>query len=304
MRLSTKTLLLAAAVAVLAVSCSSGRVVANVDDATIRHGSVMELRTTSEGSEDIDGDAYRADLTNLIYLEAQKSAAARGYGLSDLDDPDAIAQKIANPTDEEAPVFESVRSNPERTEATVEAVAEQFIIRDAIAEELVVDLDLASIYESSPEMLFDVCGRHILTTTQEEAAEAKARVEAGEDFGSVADEVSLDTFSAGGELPCPQPAGDYVPEFGKAAVVAPIGEMTEPVQTQYGWHIILIEERSGPGSLDEFTADPMSYLHPSYLSDAWIEWVNAAIEGADISVKSQVGTWAPESHGILPPPAE
>ena len=152
-------------------------------------------------------------------------------------------------------------------------------------------------------MLFEVCGRHILTATEEEAADAKARVEAGEDFAAVADEISLDTFSAGGELPCPQAAGNYVPEFGKAAVTAPIGEMTDPVQTQYGWHIILIEDRTGPESLDELVANPLEYLNPSYVGDFWVEWVNAAIEGADIDVKSQVGTWAPDSHGILPPPA-
>ncbi|MEN8233349.1 MAG: peptidylprolyl isomerase [Actinomycetota bacterium] len=304
MRLSTRILLLAAAAAVVAASCSNGSIVATVDDATIEHESVIALRTSFEDTSDFDGEAYRGDLTNLIYLEAQKSAAERDYGLTGLDDPDAIAAKIASPNADEAPVFESVGSNPERTDATVEAVAEQFIIRDAVAAELIDDVDfLTDIYANQPEMLVEVCARHILTATPEEAADAKARVEAGEDFAAVADEVSLDTFSPGGELPCPQAAGDYVPDFSTSAATAPLGVITDPVASEFGWHVIVIDERFGPESLDEFLADPLAYLHPGIVGELWIQWVDEAIKAADISVRSQIGTWAPTSHGILPPPS-
>ncbi|MEN8112772.1 MAG: peptidylprolyl isomerase [Actinomycetota bacterium] len=304
MRPIMKTLLLAAATAVLAASCSSGSVVATVDDATIEHHSVIALRTSFQDTADYDAEAYRGDLTNLIYLEAQKNAAERDFGLTGLDDPEAISAKVANPSEEEAPVFEGVRSNPDRTEATVEAVAEQFIVRDAVAGELIGDVaDLTDIYTNQPEMIVEVCARHILTATPEEAADAKARIEAGEDFAAVADEISLDTFSPGGELPCPQAAGDYVPDFSTTAASAPLGEITDPVPSEFGWHIIVVDERFGPESLDEFLADPLANLHPGIVGDLWVEWVDAAIKSADISVRSQIGTWAPSSHGILPPPA-
>ena len=303
MRLSTRTLFLAAAAAVLVASCSGASVVATIDDATVDDASVVALSTNTSDSTNLNAEAYRADLTNLIYLEAQKNSAYEDFGLTGLDDPDAIAAKIANPTAEEAEILDSVASTPGRTEATVAAVSEQFIIRDEVTAALADDVEyLADVFENRQEMLVEVCVRHILTTTPEEALAAKARIEGGEDFAAVADEISLDTFSAGGQLPCPTPAGGYVPEFSTTAAIAPIGELTDPVPSEFGWHIMIVDERTGPESLDVLLADPIAYLHPSLVGDLWVVWVNDAIRSADIEVSSQVGTWTHDSHGILPPP--
>ncbi len=298
-----RTLFLTAAAAVLIASCSGASVVATVDDATVEDASVVALRTDTSDSTNHIAEEYRADLTNLIYLEAQKNTAYEDFGLTDLDDPDAIAAKIANPTAEEAEIFANVASTPGRTEATVAAVSEQFIIRDEVTAALADDAEyLADVFENQQEMLVAVCARHILTATPEEALAAKARIEAGEDFAAVADEISLDTGSPGGQLPCPTPAGGYVPEFSTTSATAPIGELTDPVPSEFGWHIMIVDERTGPESLDMLLADPIAYLHPSLIGDLWVVWVNDAIRSADIEVSSQIGTWVNESHGILPPP--
>ena len=303
MRLSTRTVLLTAAAAVIVASCSTSSVVATVDEATVDNASVVALRANMADSSSYNAEEYRADLTNLIYLEAQKNSAYEDFGLTGLDDPDAIAAKIADPTSEEAEIFGNVANTPGRTDATVEAVAQQFIIREEVAAQLADDVAyLTDIYENQQEMLVNVCVRHILTATPEEVLVAKARVEAGEDFAAVADEISLDTFSPGGQLPCPAPAGGYVPEFSTTAAVAPIGELTEPVPSEFGWHIMIVDERTGPESLDVLLVDPIAYLHPSLVNDLWVVWVNDAIRSADIEVSSQVGTWTHNSHGILPPP--
>jgi len=303
MRLSTRTVLLTAAVAVVVASCSSSSVVATVDEATVDNASVVALRTNTADSTSYNAEEYRADLTNLIYLEAQKNSAYDDFGLTDLDDADAIAAKIAAPTAEEAEIFANVASTPGRNEATVAAVAEQFIIREEVAAQLADDVAyLTDVYDNRQEMLVEVCVRHILTATSEEALAAKARVEAGEDFAAVADEISLDTFSPGGQLPCPAPAGGYVPEFSTTSAVAPIGELTQPVPSEFGWHIMVVDERTGPESLEVLLADPIAYLHPSLINDLWVVWVNDAILSADIEVSSHVGTWTHDSHGILPPP--
>lgn len=303
MRVSTRTLFLTAAAAVLVASCSGASVVATIDDATVDDASVVALSTDTSDSTNLNAEVYRADLTNLIYLEAQKNSAYEDFGLTGLDDPDAIAAKIAKPTAEEAEIFDSIASTPGRTEATVAAVSEQFIIRDEVTAALADDVEyLADIFENRREMLVNVCVRHILTTTPEEALAAKARIEGGEDFAAVADEISIDTFSPGGQLPCPTPAGGYVPEFSTTAAVAPIGELTDPVPSEFGWHIMIVDERTGPESLDVLLADPIAYLHPSLVGDLWAVWVNDAIRSANIEVSSQVGTWTHDSHGILPPP--
>ena len=304
MRLSKKTLILVAATAVLAVACADTTVVATVDDAYIDESSVTQLRYSYADAAVYDAEGFRADLTNLIYLEAQKSAAEQDFGLTGFDDPERIEAKIADPTEDEAQVFASVQTDPDRTDETAAAVAEQLLIREAVVAELVSDeVDLADIYENQPALLVSVCARHILVATSEEAEAVKARLDAGEDFAEVANEVSLDTNSVGGELPCPVAAADYVEEFSSAAAILPLGEVSTPVATQFGWHILVVDDRTGPDSFEAFVADPTTYLHASVLSELWVPWVNNAIQSATIEVASQVGTWTYASNGIVPPPA-
>ncbi len=304
MRLSKKTLILVAATAVLAVACADTTVVATVDDAYIDESSVTQLRYSYADAAAYDAEGFRADLTNLIYLEAQKSAAEQDFGLTGFDDPERIEAKIADPTEDEAQVFASVQTDLDRTDETAAAVAEQLLIREAVVAELVSDeVDLADIYENQPALLVSVCARHILVATSEEAEAVKARLDAGEDFAEVANEVSLDTNSVGGELPCPVAAADYVEEFSSASAILPLGEISTPVATQFGWHILVVDDRTGPDSFEAFVADPTAYLHASVLSELWVPWVNNAIQSATIEVASQVGTWTYASNGIVPPPA-
>jgi len=86
--------------------------------------------------------------------------------------------------------------------------------------------------------------RHILVETEDEAKTIIADIEAGGDFAAIATEKSLDPGSApkGGDLDFVG-KGLTVPEFEKAAFALEIGEFTkEPVKTQFGWHVILLEE--------------------------------------------------------------
>ena len=304
MRVSKKTLLLAAAAAVLAVACSDTTVVATVDETTIDEADVTALRYSYEEGTGYNAEAFRVDLTNMIYVAAQKNAAEKDFGLTNLDDPAVISAKIQNPEPDESAIFESVATDPDRTEATTKAVAEQLVIRDAVAAELANDAAfLTDIFENRPELVSEVCARHILVATQEEAEAVKVRLETGEDFAMLAAEVSLDTGTIGGQLPCPTPAGNFVQEFSHVSATLPVGEVSAPVPTEFGWHIIIVDERTAPETVEALTADPTAYLHISALSDLWIPWVNEAIRTADVEIASQVGTWASESFGILPPPA-
>jgi peptidyl-prolyl cis-trans isomerase C len=90
----------------------------------------------------------------------------------------------------------------------------------------------------------EVRARHILVEKEEEAKAALARIRKGEDFAKVAAELSKDPGSGkeGGDL------GYFtqdrmVPQFGKAAFEAKVGDVTEPVQTQFGWHVIKVEDK-------------------------------------------------------------
>ena len=88
----------------------------------------------------------------------------------------------------------------------------------------------------------EVRARHILVESEPDAQAALKRVNGGEDFAKVANEMSKDPGSKGGEL------GRFtkermVPEFAEAAFKMQPGQISDPVKSQFGWHIIQVEER-------------------------------------------------------------
>ena len=78
--------------------------------------------------------------------------------------------------------------------------------------------------------------------------------------------------------------------------------MLERLAREHGAAWIVVDERTSPASFEELAADPMAYLPDSAVRELWVPWVNDAIRSATVEVASQVGTWAQESSGILPPP--
>ena len=86
--------------------------------------------------------------------------------------------------------------------------------------------------------------RHILVDKEEEAVALIKKIKAGEKFEDLAKASSKDTGSGanGGDLDFAKP-DSYVPEFGSALTKLKPGEMTDsPVKTQFGWHVIRLEE--------------------------------------------------------------
>lgn len=104
-------------------------------------------------------------------------------------------------------------------------------------------------------MVDQVRGRHILITPNEvlddDAAMQRLRgirdqILGGDDFATIAQAVSEDAVSAadGGDLGWSEPDA-YVPEFTEMLTSLPIGELSEPFQTRFGWHILeVLEHRS------------------------------------------------------------
>jgi len=95
-----------------------------------------------------------------------------------------------------------------------------------------------------------------------------ARLEAGEDFASLAKELSTDeaTKEDGGDLGW-FPRGVMVPEFEEAAFALQPGEISDIVQTSFGYHIILVEERDPDRELEPYA---LEQRQASALND-WLE---------------------------------
>jgi parvulin-like peptidyl-prolyl isomerase len=93
--------------------------------------------------------------------------------------------------------------------------------------------------------------RHILLDTEEEAQAVLLRLEDGEDFATLATEVSTDTLSAelGGDLGW-IPKGKMDTAFDEVAFNLPVGEISDVVETPRGFHIILVEDSDDDRELD------------------------------------------------------
>ncbi len=91
----------------------------------------------------------------------------------------------------------------------------------------------------------ETCARHILVDTEAEALSLKAELDTGASFETLARENSTDTGSGaqGGDLGCFSP-GRMVPEFETAAFTTPVGTVSAPVQSQFGYHLVLPYERT------------------------------------------------------------
>ena len=91
----------------------------------------------------------------------------------------------------------------------------------------------------------EIRASHILVESEEEANAIKAELDGGADFQKLANEHTTDPSgkSNGGDLGYFGP-GQMVPEFEKAAMALEPGSYTkEPVQTQFGWHVIKVEDK-------------------------------------------------------------
>ncbi|WP_461208696.1 peptidylprolyl isomerase [Desulfocurvus sp. DL9XJH121] len=87
--------------------------------------------------------------------------------------------------------------------------------------------------------------RHILVDTEEACLDLKKRIEEGASFEDVAREYSkCPSGRSGGDLGVFQP-GMMVEAFDKVCFSEEVGKVHGPVQTQFGYHLILITERSG-----------------------------------------------------------
>lgn len=88
----------------------------------------------------------------------------------------------------------------------------------------------------------EVHARHILVDDEAKAKEISKKAKAGEDFAKLAKENSKDSAEDGGDLGY-FTKDQMVPEFAEAAFKLEKGQVSDPVKTQFGWHVIKLEDK-------------------------------------------------------------
>jgi len=115
----------------------------------------------------------------------------------------------------------------------------------AVVAEAVTDATIQAAYDSKYKgsaPLIEYHASHILVATEEQAKDLKAQLDGGADFAELAKANSTDGSAAGGgDLGWFGP-GMMVKPFEDAVIALQPGQVSAPVQTQFGWHLILLAE--------------------------------------------------------------
>ncbi len=189
--------------------------------------------------------------------------------------PDEVRQNFADSEQN----FRSYFTRAGIAESAVNSFFERMALESLLTEELAGD-DSSLLYADA---------RHILVESEEKALEALRALQNGESFADLAGAISTDTGSGyrGGELGEAY-VGNYVPEFRQAIEAAEIGELTGPIESEFGFHIIQVrskEERSAAAleaqierakqqEFDRFVEALREENADSFeISDSWLDYV-------------------------------
>ncbi|CDM67356.1 peptidil-prolyl cis-trans isomerase [Clostridium bornimense] len=127
-----------------------------------------------------------------------------------------------------------------------EEILVQYMYSKIMREATVEEKELEDYYNVNKDTFTEgesVRAKHILVATEDEALKVKKEIEEGLSFEEAAQKYSTCPSNvSGGDLGFFH-AGQMVPEFEKAAFEAEIGDVTEPVQTQFGFHLVKVEEK-------------------------------------------------------------
>lgn len=151
----------------------------------------------------------------------------------------------------------------------------------------VTEDDIREYYERLQE---EIHARHILVKEKETAEEIIERYNNGEEFAALAEEYGTDGTAKNGGTLGYFTAGKMVKPFEDAVYALEVGEISEPVQTDFGWHVIFVEDRrENETDIGEFD-EVKDYLRDQLLSrqinyESVNNQMQSMIDEANIEIK-------------------
>lgn len=181
------------------------------------------------------------EVTKAIFKDAQITAEQKKGILEDLVTREVLIQEAKKQKiDQDPQVAKQIEFSREQILTT--ALLSKYIEKNPVKEE-----EIKKLYDSQIKALGDVKQynvRHILVKDEDRAKELYQQlVDKKIDFAETAKKESIDqgTASGGGVLGW-HPSSNFVPQFAKAVEEAKIGVFTEPVKSDFGYHLILVDD--------------------------------------------------------------
>jgi foldase protein PrsA len=312
----TARLLTAAGAALLLLSgCGDGEVQAGaaaiVGDERITTDELRELvergLSDPQAAQQLGGDRagfQRQALSRLINAEVLERAAEQaGVEVTPGDVDEQIGEFAEQAGSREALEQQAAQSGV--APADLRDFVRSIVLDRALGDELTEDVevpreDLEALYQQNIAQYDQVRTRHILVEQEAVARDVLAQVTADRSrFAALAAELSIDTSNAdnGGDLGL-NGRGAFVPEFENAVFGAAEGELVI-VQTQFGWHVVEVQEK-----VQTSLAEAEEELRRGALEQQRQELVQEAVREAaaelDITVNPRFGAWDPETLSVVP----
>jgi foldase protein PrsA len=170
--------------------------------------------------------------------------------------------------------------------------------------------ELRAYYEDNIQDYQEVRAQHILvsnrglaTTLAKQLQKASEKKVDGQ-FEDLARQFSEDpsTANKGGDLGWSVPS-DYVPPLAEAITTGEVGDISDPVKTEFGYHVIRVLGRRVE-SFEQARADIEEQVGGEEEEAVWQRWVVTAYEGADVRVNSRYGDIDLDTQVVSDPGAE
>ncbi|MCM3573369.1 MULTISPECIES: peptidylprolyl isomerase [Mesobacillus] len=220
-------------------------------------------------------------LQELLY----QKVLAENYEVTDKE----VEEKVAELKEELGENFELVlqQNQLKDEEELKEVLKDQLLMEKAALKDVKVSED--EVKKRYEEYKPEIKASHILVEDEKTAQEVKKKLEEGAKFEDLAKEYSQDPGSAaqGGDLGFFGP-GKMVPEFEEAAYALEVNKISEPVQSQHGFHIIKVTEKKEKESYEEMKDELEYELKLAQLDQNKIQEVlKRELEAADVKIKDK-----------------
>ncbi|MCI2253357.1 peptidylprolyl isomerase [Domibacillus sp. PGB-M46] len=262
---------IAAAGFFFATAGSSAETIAEVGGTKITKDDLYDSLVKMYGA-----DAVESLIANKI---VEKEATKEKVQVTDKEIQEELDATIESYGGEEA--YKSALESSGMTEADMEEEIKVYLETVKLLEPRIeiTDEEIETYFNENKDTFAtseQVEASHILVDDEATAKEVTAKLADGEDFAALAKEYSTDTTSAenGGELGY-FGTGEMTEEFEKAAFAMEIGEISEPVKTDYGYHIIKVtgKKEAKAANLEDSKEEIKETLKQEKMSSEYTTWL-------------------------------
>ena len=263
------------------------------------HTSPEFKRLAQQGDADAITREFEQSYLSQLIRRAVLTPEAEELGIEVSDEDlqtrvDAI--KAEFPTEN---AFEEALREQGLTLSQLEFLVHDQILEEELRAEITADLapteqEIRTYYDENRAQFTETEAQHILVDKRSLAEDIARRLQRAararivDLFASLAKRHSTDTSNKneGGDLGFFSP-GDFVPAFEDAAAALQVGEVSDPVKSEFGWHVIRVTDRRRL-PLAQVSEQIASQLG-SAQDQAWDEWVTTAYRNAEIKVNPRFG---------------